>query len=41
MLPQIEDNGRWKKGEGNEWENIALFDCTGNALNTLDIISEL
>ena len=27
----------WKAGEGNEWENLAMFDFQGNALESLDV----
>ncbi len=27
----------WKAGEGNEWENLAMFDFKGNALESLDV----
>lgn len=27
----------WKAGEGNEWENLAMFDFEGNALESLDV----
>jgi arabinogalactan endo-1,4-beta-galactosidase len=26
----------WKNGEGNEWDNMTLFDFQGNALDSLD-----
>jgi arabinogalactan endo-1,4-beta-galactosidase len=26
----------WKHGEGNEWDNVTLFDFEGNALSSLD-----
>lgn len=30
----------WKSGEGNSWENQALFDFNGNALEALNIYTE-
>jgi len=30
------DGVGWKSGEGNAWENQAMFDCDGNALPSLD-----
>jgi arabinogalactan endo-1,4-beta-galactosidase len=29
----------WKQGEGNEWENLAMFDFKGNALESLDVFN--
>lgn len=29
----------WKHGEGNEWENLAMFDFKGNALESLDVFN--
>ncbi|WP_019552425.1 glycosyl hydrolase 53 family protein [Propionispira raffinosivorans] len=29
----------WKYGEGNEWENLAMFDFKGNALESLDVFN--
>lgn len=29
----------WKHGEGNEWENLAMFDFNGNALASLDVFN--
>jgi arabinogalactan endo-1,4-beta-galactosidase len=34
----IKDAG-WKTGEGNPWENQALFDFNGNALPSLDVFN--
>jgi arabinogalactan endo-1,4-beta-galactosidase len=30
----------WKYGEGNEWENMTLFDFQGNALNSLTVFKQ-
>ena len=30
----------WKTGEGNEWENQAMFDFDGNALASLDVFRQ-
>ena len=30
-------NTGWKAGEGNEWDNLAMFDFQGNALDSLDV----
>jgi arabinogalactan endo-1,4-beta-galactosidase len=29
----------WKHGEGNEWENLAMFDFKGNALESLNVFN--
>lgn len=30
----------WKVGEGDEWDNVTLFDFDGNALPSLDAFFE-
>lgn len=29
----------WKNGEGDEWDNLAMFDFKGNALESLDVFN--
>jgi len=35
------DGAPWKTGEGNEWENQALFDFKGNALESIDVYNKV
>jgi len=34
-------NVGWKTGEGNEWDNLAMFDNNGRALESMDVWSDV
>lgn len=35
------DGVGWKTGEGNEWDNLAMFDKNGKALESLDVFRDV
>jgi len=34
-------NAGWKNGEGNEWDNLAMFDNNGRALESMDVWNDV